>query len=190
MLAYVTAPVGIDTYQALGHELRAALESLGATTVLADHPTETVNARVAQGADPVDASCDFVDARAATIGHCDLLVAVLDGGHPDVLVDIGMAYALGTDCYGLHLHGEASNGLHTRMLDGQLRSVPDLLALLRVHLRFHDLTAPEQLLLRGSRCDDDEGAGDQIGAERKDRRVPAANSLVERPGHSQDQTGP
>lgn len=190
MLAYVTAPVGIDAYQAFGHELRAALESLGATTVLADHPTQTVNAKVAQGADPVDASCDFVDARAATIGHCDLLVAVLDGGHPDVLVDIGMAYALGTDCYGLHLHGEAPDGLHTRMLDGQLRSVPDLLALLRVHLRFHDLTVPERLLRRGSHGDDEEGAGDQTGAQREVRGGPVSSPLTEHPGHSQDQTGP
>ena len=140
MLAYVTAPVGTDAYQALGHELSAALAALGVTSVIAERPTHAVNARVARGANPVDASCDFLDARAATIALADLLVAVLDGGHPDVLVDIGMAYALGTDCYGLHLTGEAPEGLHTGMLDGHLRSVPDLLDLLRVHLRFGDAT--------------------------------------------------
>lgn len=76
-----------------------------------------------------------MDTRAATIARSDLLVAVLDGADPDVLVDIGMAYASGTDCYGLHVDGVIPERLHTMMLDGQFRSISDLLALLRVHLR-------------------------------------------------------
>ena len=39
-----------------------------------------------------------------TIHQSDLLVALLDGAHPDVLVDISIAYALGVDCYGLQIH--------------------------------------------------------------------------------------
>lgn len=182
LLAYVTAPVGTDADQTLGRDIVAALESLGAVTVLTAVPAKSANAVLAQGVDPVDASCDFVDARAATIAPSDLLIAVLDGADPDVMVDIGMAYASGTDCYGLHIHGEAPDALHTRMPDGQLRSVPDLLALLRVHLRFHDLVVPERLLLKGSHGDDEERAGDQIGAQREVRGGPTADPLVEQPG--------
>ena len=135
VLAYVTTPMGTGAHESLSRDLVTALESLGATTVLAEAPARSVNALVAQGVKPVDASCDFADARAATIARSDLLVAVLDGTHPDVLVDIGMAYASGTDCYGLRVDGEVSEGLHTLMLDGQFHSIPDLLALLRIHLR-------------------------------------------------------
>jgi hypothetical protein len=131
--AYVTAP---PTARGTGgRELAAALESLGVTVVLAEAPANAVEALMAQGATAVDAACDAVDARAAVIARSDLLVAVLDGQHPDVLVDIGMAYASGTDCYGLHLDGRTPHGLHTMMLDGHCRSIPDLLTLLRRHLR-------------------------------------------------------
>ncbi|MDI5974045.1 nucleoside 2-deoxyribosyltransferase [Streptomyces sp. SL13] len=152
VLAYVTAPAGTDAHRMLGQELVAALESLGVAVALAELPTASLNAAVAQGASPVDASCHFVDARAFTIAQSDLLIAVLDGADPDVLVDIGMAYASGTDCYGLHVADEVVDGLHTRMLDGQLRTIPDLLAHLRVHLRLEaDAGHPSVVIADGVR---------------------------------------
>lgn len=49
VLAYVTAPVGTDTDQTLGRDIVAALESLGAVTVLAEVPVKSVNGLVARG---------------------------------------------------------------------------------------------------------------------------------------------
>ncbi|MDI5967997.1 hypothetical protein POF50_001290 [Streptomyces sp. SL13] len=130
MLAFITAPPEHDTRQLTG-----SLGSLGVKTVLAKSSTDLARAATARGADPVDALCEALDARVATIAACDLLVAVLDGTHPDVLVDIGIAYARGTDCYALQTHGEPLEALHTDMLDGHARTTPALLTRLRQHLR-------------------------------------------------------
>lgn len=135
MLAFITAPANIPTYQLLSNELASAIRSLGAMTVLAEGTLTSEFALERQGFSPTDSLCEAVDARVATIAQSDFLVAILDGADPDVLVDIGLAYARGTDCYGLQVYGGVPEGLHLSMLDGLLHNVPDLLAHLRRHLR-------------------------------------------------------
>lgn len=135
MLAFITAPAGIPTYQLLSLELASAIRSLGAMTVLSEVILTTEKALESQGFSPTDSLYEAVDARVATIAESDFLIAILDGADPDVLVDIGVAYAQGTDCYGLQFYGAIPEGMHLSMLDGLLHNVPDLLAHLRRHLR-------------------------------------------------------
>jgi nucleoside 2-deoxyribosyltransferase len=145
VLAFIAAPTGIAAYQLIGRELDDALRRLGLATVLGESTATIEKALLVQGCGVADAACETLDARVATIAGCDLLVAVLDGAHPDVLIDIGLAYARGTDCYGLHLDGAAPDGLHVGMLDGLVRSIPELVSLLRGHLRLdpvHDDPQP------------------------------------------------
>ena len=97
MLAFITAPAGIPNYQLLANELASAIRSLGILTVLSEGTVRIQEALEGQGYSPEDSMCEAVDARVATIAESDFLVAILDGADPDVLVDIGLAYARGTD---------------------------------------------------------------------------------------------
>lgn len=135
VLAFITAPADVPAYRMLTHDLVSSIRSLGAIPVLAESRPTTDRALTHQEVNATDSVCEAVDARVATIRQSDFLVALLDGAHPDVLVDIGLAYAQGTDCYGLQIHGETLEGLHISMLDGLLHTIPDLLAHLRRHLR-------------------------------------------------------
>lgn len=135
MLAFITAPAGIPTYQLLSDELASSIRLLGVMTVLSEGTLTTQKDLESQGFSPTDSLCEAVDARVATIAESDFLVAILDGDDPDVLVDIGLAYARETDCYGLQVYGGIPEGMHLSMLDGLLHNIPDLLAHLRRHLR-------------------------------------------------------
>ncbi|MFP4171201.1 MAG: nucleoside 2-deoxyribosyltransferase [Methanomassiliicoccales archaeon] len=100
---YIAGPLFSEAEREFNRRLSEFLEGRGYETFLPQRDGDDVHRMLASGLSWTETNQRIFDLDMEGLGECDAVVFVMDGRVPDegACVEIGYAYGLGIECYGL-----------------------------------------------------------------------------------------